>query len=79
MFLPHTKETWDLGVDVCFELLSHVQLFCNPMDCGPPGSSLHGFSQARILVWLPFPSLRDLFEVRIEPETPALAGKLFAT
>ena len=25
---------------------------CNPMDCGPPGSSVHGISQARILEWM---------------------------
>ena len=24
---------------------------CNPMDCSPPGSSLHGIFQARILEW----------------------------
>ena len=29
--------------------LSCVQLFCNPMDCGPPGFSVHWISQARIL------------------------------
>ena len=29
---------------------SHVQLFCDPMDCNPPGSSVHGIFQARILV-----------------------------
>ena len=26
-------------------LLSHIQLFCNPMDCSPPDSSVHGISQ----------------------------------
>ena len=25
-------------------LLSFVQLFCDPMDCSPPGSSVHGIS-----------------------------------
>ena len=25
---------------------------CNPMDCSPPGSSVHGISQARILEWV---------------------------
>ena len=30
-------------------LLSHLWLFCSPMDCSPPGSSDHGISQARIL------------------------------
>ena len=26
--------------------------FYDPMDCGPPGSSVHGISQARILEWV---------------------------
>ena len=30
-----------------FSLLSHVRLFWEPMDCSPPGSSVHGISQAR--------------------------------
>ena len=25
---------------------------CNPVDCGPPGSSVHGILQARILEWV---------------------------
>ena len=28
---------------------------CDPMDCSPPGSSVHGIFQARILSGLPFP------------------------
>ena len=30
------------------------------MDCSPPGSSVHGISQARILEWVAFPSPGDL-------------------
>ena len=26
--------------------------FCDPMDCSPPGSSVHGIIQARILEWV---------------------------
>ena len=33
-------------------LLSPVQLFCDLMDCSPPGSSVHVISQARILEWV---------------------------
>ena len=29
-----------------------MTLFCDPMDCSPPGSSVHGISQARILEWV---------------------------
>ena len=32
--------------------LSLVQLFCDPMDCSPPGSSVHGISKARMLEWV---------------------------
>ena len=34
------------------ESLSHVWLFCDPVDCSPPGSSVHGTSQAIILGWV---------------------------
>jgi len=29
---------------------------CDPMDCSPPGSSVHGILQARILEWVAMPS-----------------------
>ena len=28
---------------------------CDPMDCSPPGSSVHGISQARTLQWVAIP------------------------
>ena len=31
---------------------------CDPMDCSPPGSSVHGIPQARILEWVAIPSSR---------------------
>ena len=31
---------------------------CNPMDCNPQGSSVHGILQARILEWVAMPSSR---------------------
>ena len=36
-------------------------LFCDPMDCSPPGSSVHGISQARILEWITFFLLQGIF------------------
>ena len=33
---------------------------CHPMNYSPPGSSVHGTLQARILVWLPSPPPGDL-------------------
>ena len=34
------------------QFLQSCLILCNPMDCSPPGSSVHGISQARILVWV---------------------------
>ena len=50
---------------------------CNPMDCSPPGSSVHGILQARILEWLPFPPPGDLPSVEIKPRLPAFEGRFF--
>ena len=36
----------------------------NPMDCNPPGSSVHGVLQARILEWVAMPSSRGSFPPR---------------
>ena len=57
--------------------INHAPLFFNPMDCRPPGSSVHGISQARILKSvLLFPSLGDLSDRGIEPASPALSDSL---
>ena len=49
---------------------------CNPMDCSPPGSSVHGISQARILEWVdtPDPGIKPA-----SPVSPALAGGFLTT
>ena len=42
-------------VCVCVHACSVTQLFltlCDPMDCSPPGSSVHGILQARVLEWV---------------------------
>jgi len=34
---------------VCAQLLQLCATLCDPVDCSPPGSSVHGILQARIL------------------------------
>ena len=34
---------------------------CDPTDCSPPGSSVHGIFQARALEWVPVPSLSSRY------------------
>ena len=42
------------------------------MDCGPPGSSVHGIFQARMLEWVAMPSSRGFSTPGIELRSPAL-------
>ena len=55
---------------------------CDPMDCNPPGSSLLGIPQARILEQVTISSSRDLANPGIELASlmsPALAAGFFIT
>ena len=53
-------------------LLSLVQLFCDPMDCSLPGSSVHEILQARILEWVAISFSKDLPDPGIKLASPAL-------
>ena len=48
----------------CCCLLGHVWLSCDPMDCSPPGSSVHGIIQASILEWVATSSSRGSSQPR---------------
>ena len=52
---------------------------CSLMDWSPPGSSVHGILQARILYWSgkPFPSSGDLPDPGTEPSSPTLQADSF--
>ena len=43
---------------VCAKSLLSNLVLCNPVDCSPPGSSVHGIPQAIILEWVAMPSSR---------------------
>ena len=44
--------------------------FCKPMGYSPPGSSVHGNLQVRILQWVAISFSRDLPDPGIEPRSP---------
>ena len=44
----------------------------NPMDCSPPGSSIHGIHQARVVEWVVISFSRRSSNPGIEPTSPAL-------
>ena len=48
---------------------------CNPMDCSPPCSSVHGIFQGKILEWVAMPCMespRNLPDPGIKPMPPTL-------
>ena len=61
------------------ESLSCVQLFCDPMDFSPLGSSLHGISQAGILEWVAISFSRGSFQLRDQAQVSCIASGFFTT
>ena len=49
----------------------------DPMDCRPPGSSVHGISQARILEWVAMPSSRGSSQPRDQNQNLCIVGRFF--
>ena len=63
----------------CLVAQPHLTL-CNTMDCSPPGSSVHGILQARILEWAAISFSRGIFLTPgIECVSPAWADRFFTT
>ena len=55
---------------------------CGSLDCSPPGPSVHGMLQARMLQWVLCPPPEDLPHPETEPVSLtalALAGGFFTT
>ena len=50
---------------------------CNPMNCSPPGSSVHGIFQARILEWVASPSPGKSSRLRDQTWVSCMAGGFF--
>ena len=53
-----------------------VPIVCDPMDCSPQASSVHGILQARILEWVAMPFSRNK---PVTSTSPTLVGRVFTT
>ena len=54
------------------EVAQSCPTLCDLMDCSPPGSSVLGISQARILEWVAISSSRRSSDTEVELGSPAL-------
>ena len=50
---------------------------CDPTDCSPPDSSVHGILQERILKWVAMPSSRGSSQARYRTQVSSIAGRFF--
>ena len=52
---PILKQSCGLAAGIKVLVTQQCPTLCNPMDCSPPGSFVHGLLQARILEWTVIP------------------------
>ena len=60
--------TWSVKIaQLCLTL-------CDPVNCSPPGSSVHGILQARIMEWVAVPFSRGSPQPKDGPQVSRIAG-----
>ena len=68
---PHSQTLWlVLTAQSCLTL-------CNPINCSPPSSSIHGILQARTLEWIAIPFSRGSSQPRDWTRVFCIAGRFF--
>ena len=68
---PHPKEWISILPWCVLKSLQSCPTLCNPVGCSPPGSSVHGIHQARILERVAMPSSRGSSPPRDRTWSPA--------
>ena len=62
---------------LCVLVTQLCPALCDPMDSSPPGSSVHGLLQARILEWIAIPFSRGSSQPRDRTLVSHIAGRFF--
>ena len=59
-------------------LVSHsCPTLCDPKDCSPPGFSVHGILQARMLEWVAIPFSWESSQPRVWTQVSCITGRFF--
>ena len=80
--LSHLRSPLNGVVLCCAKSLQSCSTLCEPVDCSPQGSSVHGFSRQEYWSGLPFPPPGYLPDPGMEPASlmsSALAEGFFST
>ena len=74
----HTHMYILLGVLIaCVFVTQLCTILCDPMNCSPPGSSVHWILQARILEWVAIPFTRGSSWPRDQTWVSHITGRFF--
>ena len=65
------------NLNICCLVAQSCSTLCNPMICSPPGSSVHGIFQGRILKWITIPFSRGFSRPRDRTQVSRLGGRRF--
>ena len=76
-FPSEQPEKPNLAVCVSVLVTHSCPTLCNPLDCSPQGSSVHGILQARILEWVAIPFFRGSSQPRGQTWVSCPAGRFF--
>ena len=68
---------WRFYVRVCAESLRSCPTLCDPVEYSPPGSSVPGISQTRILKWVVITFPRGSSQPRDQTWVSHVAGRVF--
>ena len=77
IILPSSTYCFCLNFENNLLVAQSCLTLCDPMDCSPPGSSVHGLLQARILEWVAIPFSRGSSWPRSETQVSHIAGRFF--
>ena len=75
--LKKEKKSWFGNRKVKSEVAQLCPTLCDPVDCSPPGSSIHGILQARILEWVAISFSRGSSRPRDGTQVSHIAGRSF--
>ena len=67
------NSVWSMKVKVL--VAQSCRILCHPMDCSPPGSSVYGILQARILEWVAIPFSLGSSQPRDQTWVSCIAGR----
>ena len=69
------KQDFYISLIVTVLVTQSYLTLCEPMDCSPPGSSVHEILQARILEWVAIPFSRGYSQLWLPNARSQLIGK----